>query len=418
VGKRKSVEIIDCVLMHKNIPVVDIIINSTNGYIEKIGIIHNLEHIPIGTTESSTQNAGKPNRALLNDWWIGRSIPASRDKIQSALCVLQMQMPATLIAKCYGLSLSDQYWICPKDFELEGFGLKDFDINNPISKHSVSAGLKWEYVNFFDNDFSKDIGEILFGHEPEDISYIDMFSPDNTSDGWLQKKWVIQNGKRFLMKGGSGVFEQEPFNEVIASAILRRLGIRHVPYTLSFLEKKSYCLCENFVTTETEFIPAWRVIQTQKRDNRESPLTHLLRCCDKLEIPDVQLAIDKMLVLDYIIANEDRHYNNFGFLRNAETLEWLGFAPIFDSGTSLWYNTQHVGKQMESKPFKKSHNEQLKLVSNLEWFDSGTLEGIKDECEEILEQSDLVSPERATDIALAVSKRVLSISGKLFFRHS
>ncbi len=41
-----------------------------------------------------------------------------------------------------------------------------------------------------------------------------------------------------------------------------------------------------------------------------------------------------MIVLDYIIANEDRHLNNFGLLRNAETLEWYGFAPIYDSGSS------------------------------------------------------------------------------------
>ncbi len=47
-----------------------------------------------------------------------------------------------------------------------------------------------------------------------------------------------------------------------------------------------------------------------------------------------------MLTLDYIIANGDRHYNNFGFIRNAETLEWQGLAPIFDSGASLWHNTQ------------------------------------------------------------------------------
>lgn len=45
-----------------------------------------------------------------------------------------------------------------------------------------------------------------------------------------------------------------------------------------------------------------------------------------------------MLVLDYIIANEDRHFNNFGALRNAETLEWLGMAPIYDSGSSLGYD--------------------------------------------------------------------------------
>jgi len=45
-----------------------------------------------------------------------------------------------------------------------------------------------------------------------------------------------------------------------------------------------------------------------------------------------------MLVLDYLIANEDRHWGNFGAVRNAETLDWIGLAPVFDCGNSLWYN--------------------------------------------------------------------------------
>ena len=76
-----------------------------------------------------------------------------------------------------------------------------------------------------------------------------------------------------------------------------------------------------------------------------------------------------MIVLDYIIANEDRHFNNFGLLRDPETLEWLGAAPIYDSGTSLWYDTPTKAiphSDVESKPFKRKHGEQLKLVSSFD----------------------------------------------------
>jgi len=207
------------------------------------------------------------------------------------------------------------------------------------------------------------------------------------------------------MKGGSGVFEQEPFNEVIACAVMRRLGISHVNYTLKFDGGKPYSLCENFVTPDTELIPAWRVKEAFKKDNRDSDYTHLLRCCDSLGIVGVSAAIDKMLVLDYIISNEDRHYNNFGFVRNAETLDWLGFAPIYDSGTSLWYNTRFVGRAMESKPFCKSHDEQIKLVSDLSWFNADALEGLGDEIAAILSQSEAVDSERRAAIVAAVTAR-------------
>jgi len=265
--------------------------------------------------------------------------------------------------------------------------------------------LLWNEINFFHHGFSKDMGEILFGREPADLAGVNFMSPDNTSDGWLRKKWVIAGGKRLLMKGGSGFMEQEPFNEVIACAVMRRLGISHINYTLIFDNGKPYSLCENFITPDTELIPAWRVKESLKKDNRDSELTHLLRCCDNQGISGAAAAVDKMLALDYIISNEDRHYNNFGFVRNAETLEWLGFSPIFDSGTSLWYNTQFVGRSMGCKPFKKTHEEQIKLVTGLSWFDAGALKGLDCEIIEILSQSETVDAGRRAAIAKAVTGR-------------
>ena len=378
----------NCVLMHKNIAVADVIIDPDNGYIDKIGALHNPEHLPIGTTDLRDADRGRPNRAALNEWWLGRSIPASRDKIEAALCALDLRSPSALIIKCYGLSLSDQYWVMIK-----------------------GSGLVWGAINFFENDFAKDIGEVLFGREPKNHGGINMISPDNTSDGWLRKKWSVRDGKRVLIKGGSGVFKQEPFNEFIASAIMKRLKIRHVSYELIYEQaaesKEVCCFCENFVTSQTEFVPAWRVVQTLKRLNSDSELTHLLRCCEVLgiNIENITAAVDKMLILDYIIANEDRHYNNFGFLRNAETLEWLGFAPIFDSGTSLWHNTQKVGSSEESKPFKKSHDEQIKLVHDLSWFDYNAIKNIDSECIDILAKSSIVGSERAKAIGNNVLRR-------------
>ena len=368
----------DCVLMHKNIPVVDMEIDEMAGTISELKKTHDVRHLPPGINIQKTVI----DRKALNEWWTGRSIPASRDGIREALERLNVYNTVMLINKCYGLSLSDQYWICPK-----------------------GSGLQWNDINFFHNDFSKDMGEILFGHEPADFDCVSLMSPDNTSDGWLRKKWIIADGKRFLMKGGSGVYEQEPFNEVVACSVMRRLDIHHINYTLTFDNGKPYSLCENFITPDTELIPAWRIKESFKKDNCDSELTHLLRCCDFLGIPGASTAIDKMLVLDYIISNEDRHYNNFGFFRNAETLEWLGFAPIYDSGTSLWYNTRFVGRAMECKPFRKSHDEQIKLVTGLSWFSADALVGLSDEIIDIFLQSEAVETERRTAIAAAVMER-------------
>lgn len=370
--------LVDYTLMHKNIPVVNIEILSDTGRIVKLYDLAAPEHLPLGVLTKDGVS-----RKAMDDWWTGRSIPASRDGIADALSRLHETSTALLVTKCYGLSLSDQYWVCPKGF-----------------------GLKWEEVNFFGNDFSKDMGEILFGHNPADPSHISLMSPDNTSDGWLKKKWVIAEGKRVLMKGGSGVYGQEPFNEVIASRLCQRLGISHVDYTLTTADGKPYSLCENFVTPDTELVPAWRVKEACQKDNRDSEYTHLLRCCETFGISGVKDALDRMLTVDYIIANEDRHYNNFGFLRNADTLEWIGFAPIYDSGTSLWYNTQSVGSRVESKPFRKDHAEQIKLVTDLGWFDSGALDGFEEDCAAVFAQSETIDVTRRGAIAKVVTERI------------
>jgi hypothetical protein len=43
-----------------------------------------------------------------------------------------------------------------------------------------------------------------------------------------------------------------------------------------------------------------------------------------------------MLVFDAVIYNEDRHFGNFGILRDNRTGEILAPAPLFDHGISLF----------------------------------------------------------------------------------
>lgn len=349
-----------CDLMHKNILVAVLNIDEHTGVIQKIVSLENEKHLPVGVKVKNNI----VDRAALNDWWIDRSIPASRSGIRKALEVLDLHTTKALLVKCFGLSLSDQYWIRPENTDI-----------------------KWSDINFFENAFSEDIGNVLLGKEEQSRQF-DFHSPDNTSDGCLKKRWKIIDGKRCLIKGGSAPFMQQPFNEVIASKIMDRLGIKHVPYTLIWDDGKPYSVCEDFVSADTELVSAWRVMQTQKKDNSTSVYKHYLNCCETLGIKNIRQSVDEMIVLDYMIANEDRHQNNFGLLRKAETLEWIGVAPIFDSGSSLGYDKMAgqitANRDVECKPFKKTHGEQLKLATSFEWIDFSKLEGIDDEIRTIL----------------------------------
>lgn len=67
-------------------------------------------------------------------------------------------------------------------------------------------------------------------------------------------------------------------------------------------------------------------------DNEEytDVVSALLRVCPQA-IPDYI----RMIFLDTICANPDRHTNNFGLLRNPATGDFIGFAPNFDNNMAL-----------------------------------------------------------------------------------
>ena len=373
-------------LMHKNVSVLDIDLDEATNSVRKVLTAYRPEHLPLGTASK----AGDVDRAALNAWWIDRSIPASRSGVRRALEILELPNTQMLLTRCFGLSLSDQYWVKPQ-----------------------GSDLQWERINFFTNPFSEDIGDLLLG-KAADRTAFDFRSPDNTSDGFLKKRWKIIDGKRYLLKAGSNPFMQQPFNEVAATIVARRLGICHVPYTLLWDEGIPYSVCEDFITPDTELVSAWRVMYSMKKDNSTSLYRHYLNCCEALGAPGVEQAVNEMIVLDYLIANEDRHQNNFGLIRNANTLRWIGAAPIFDSGSCLGYdklpNQIHFARGIECKPFKKTHTEQLKLVTSFDWIDFDKLSGVVNEIRQVFDQAgDYMDEARKTAILSAFSSRLRNL---------
>jgi len=150
---------------------------------------------------------------------------------------------------------------------------------------------------------------------------------------------------------------------------MKRLGIECTSYCQIFIKDKAYSVCENFTNINTEYITASRLYDCQKKPNHNSDYQHLLNCCEKIGIANITDHIDRMLVVDYLIANTDRHWSNFGFIRDANTLEYLKFAPIFDNGTSLWHDKYSTAGDVDTLTFPGPHSKQIKLVKDLSWYE-------------------------------------------------
>lgn len=328
-----------------------------------------------------------------NKWWKNRQIPASRNGLKEILNksgIYDEDNFDLLDAKAYCLSLSDQYWV------------KKYNEN-----------ILWEDINFFENEFSEDIGKVLFNGGKTSLN-LNLNTPDMTSNGNYEKRWKIINGDRYLIKAGGKMINQEPFNEVIATKLYERIlnDDEYVKYEIAYDNEKAVSICKNFITPNTELIPAWKIDEYYETKKSENKYEHYIRCLNKLNIPNANLLVDKMLICDFILANKDRHFNNFGVIRNVETLEFEKVAPIFDNGCSLWFdeNDMYVGEFFLTKPFEEYEKKQVSLVKNISWLDISKLDGFAEEVKEILSSNKLLSNERIEKIIKQIKSRIEYVS--------
>lgn len=373
-------------LMNKNKEIFDFIYDVTQHLITDFEFSYkeNEQYAPIGLIKNGTID-----KYEFNKWWKNRQIPASRNGLKEVLHKSEIYNQDNfdlLDAKAYCLSLSDQYWV-----------------------KSSNDNITWEDINFFEHEFSEDIGKILFngGNTPKNLN---LNTPDMTSNGNYEKRWKIIHGKQYLIKAGGKVFNQEPFNELIATKLYERLLTpgEYVKYELVKDENRTVSICENFIDEYTELVPAWKINELYEMEENENKYEHYIYSLEKLGINDARQSIDKMLVCDYILANKDRHFNNFGVIRNVETLDFTKVAPIFDNGCSLWYdeNDLYIGEFFLTKPFEEYEQDQIHLVKDFSWLDIRKLDGFTNEVREILTSNELLTPTRIDKIILEIEKRI------------
>lgn len=305
-------------LMHKDIRVclMEITEDGTIGNVRRNGAAS--AHFPLG---------GQMNNMKFHEWWRDRAIPKTRHGAKTALQKLGYASTNSALVNNLALSLSDCYWIQPR-----------------------GENLTWDEVNLFANDFVDSFGEITINRD----HMIDLRKETRfncaTSQGELQKKWCIdREGHRYMIKGNYGQSYQQSLNEIFASNLHKQQSFKnYTPYSLVKLQVDGNmeglgCLCYDFCSENIECISAWELLQTTKIKQNESYYYPFKKICLSLGMPEQEFTdfIDYQIMTDYLISNTDRHMNNIAVIRNPDTLELLGFAPIFDSGNSMFYNVPY-----------------------------------------------------------------------------
>lgn len=385
-------------LMNGPYPVLDFNYREESGTF-KTHEVYDAHRAPLGVVT----RAGNGNNSALKKWWDHRSIPESREGLDSKLAELGLACPEEIPFRNLGLSLSDQYWICPKNEDID-----------------------WHAINYFENDFGDALlqnvtslsGSMHSSGWDGWLSQVGLQSPDNTLEGALPKRWVCKGSDRLLLKGSNPWCDQQPFNEVIATALHKRLlePDEYVSYELARNEKGEVvaCSCPCFLQLDEEYIPISQVLSTQGRRAQEGDYEAIVRLCNNLGMKksDVELYLSKMIVCDSILANNDRHTRNFGIVRDIDSLH-CRMAPLFDSGNCLWFDKdEHAVARKDwsfvSKPFDMTPNRQLYLADRMEWLDPGSLEDFADEAVSILEECIFALP-RLDYIREGIESRISAV---------
>ena len=243
-------------------------------------------------------------------WLERRVIPKNRTFVGEILRSLGLSIGDTkgIIDVCKGLSLNDSYWIVPAGF----------------------AG-RFSDFNLYENRFSEILSLVAYtGVTQSDAAF--STSPELTTDGMLPKAWrFIESEGIYLYKGGTSGFAntgKEPYCEFYASQVANAMGIDAVHYDLENWNGILASRCKLFTDIDTAFIPIGRIVKS-------GGINAVVKHYDSLG-ETFAGAVRDMLVFDALIYNEDRHFGNFGLLRDNKSGKVTAPAPIFDNGISLF----------------------------------------------------------------------------------
>ena len=358
--------------MNKNTEVLLTEYDSASSTFTKIYEVYNIEYAPYILKNLYNEKDFNDNsfRINLSKWFQGRGIPSWRDKLDILLHRLNIIAPSELLDKSFGLSLSDQYWLKP-----------------------INTSISYDDINFFDNDFdyTEFLEASLSKNSNSIVSASSLNTPNNTTDGMLRKAWIIENDTRYLLKSGYKNELLQPFNEVLASEICDRLGFDHVKYTLDTYKDTVVSKCPCFITKNTELITCHQIRNNMDRYDSTKDYEEYIKILEEHGIVDARTQMENMFILDFLIMNEDRHLNNFGVIRDVNTLKWLDVAPIFDNGQSLnikYYDSNELHISGEGRFFYevKPFDEIIKIVKNLKRIDIDKLNDLPEWFDNLLHQ--------------------------------
>lgn len=233
----------------------------------------------------------------VENWLASRAIDTHRvnSRLLKKALRLRVTDDAQTALSMNAATITDQYWFRP-----------------------AGSPLTYADVRFRENQFD---GLALYG-DPNEFSRKPSRTPELTNTGSYEKCWRLIDGTWWMYKSGS---EAEYFSELFVYQLGKRLGFDMAYYEMD----GKYIRTRDFTDGAAVNFEAAEGIVGED-ENYSHCFTALYALSPKLAEQYLRL-----IWMDSLCLNMDRHTQNFGVLRDVDTGEILRLAPNYDNNVAL-----------------------------------------------------------------------------------
>jgi hypothetical protein len=269
------------------------------------------------------------NSEVITNWLANRTLLLSRKNAKKLYQAYRLEQlndensRAKLSIACRALSVLDNYWV----------------------KLSNDNKTTWDRINIRHNSLNEAIAQIAL-HGTSLSLQGSLVSPEFTTNGVYAKAWHRDDdGSLWLYKLNDA--QSTAKVEVMVSNLLDHMNVTHCHYEAREDMGEYVCACPLMTNDSLSIADGLTFNGYCNRLGLDTDDELIRMCHDDFY---------KMLVVDYLIANIDRHGQNWGIYYKADTTEVIGLHPLFDHNNAFDVGAMD-NEEYESHFFNKSLKE-------------------------------------------------------------
>lgn len=230
-------------------------------------------------------------------WLEHRAIDTHRTNSRLLKKVLRLTTAddADVVLSVHAATITDTYWFRP-----------------------AGSNLSYKDVCFTENQFDK----LALSGDPNSFNLPTSRTPELTNVGSYEKCWRLIDGRWWIYKTAS---DFELFSEIFISRLGNAMGFSMAQYEAD----AGYVRSPDFTDGAAVNFESMRSLMGEDED-----YTNNFNCLYALS-PALSFDYLRLIYMDTLCFNMDRHTGNYGLLRDVQTGQILRMAPNYDNNIAL-----------------------------------------------------------------------------------